>query len=549
MRYGPGDGATMTDQATLVTQAPPAEASRQRPRGERWSAWVFAAAVIAALPLLLWFGRDHWFYLDEWEVLGADGVTPTGYLDAHYGHWNTLLRLEYRLNFELWGLRSYVPYMVPAILGHLAIAVLVRQVCRRVGARGWIATTAALVFLFFGTGRESMTLGFQLAWAGSVVCGLVLFLMADGPRSVIRRDWLALGVGIVGLMTSGVFPPILVGFGVTTLLRRGARVTAFYALPLGVIYMAWYLRYGREETTPFELSTQAIRFAGRMFAATFDAFAQGGVGAVLVAVAGFGLGTAVHRGWRSGAWAEAAIPVGLAVGWATFAAVTAVARAMIPQVYSSGRYLYVGAALLLPLVAAGAEQLARRRLVLGVAALLPLAVGLPRNLDRFTQTPILFRTDRQLTYAIAHSPFIDDAPADSRPLQDKSAFQPPATAAWLARQAAAGRIPEPDEPLPPQLELTAASRLVLTQATDTAVGSACPALTAPVTASLERGDEIPFAGAIEVTLTDGTHESAPRRFLSFDPAVLRAQAGPVDVVVRSIPEGPGSVCPPVPDDR
>jgi hypothetical protein len=536
----------MTDQATLVTQAPPAEEvrRRRRPSGDRWSAWAFAVAVVAALPLLLWFGRDHWFYLDEWQILGADGVTRTGYLDNHNGHWMTLVRLEYHLNFELWGLRSYVPYQVPAILGHLASAVLVRQVCRRVGARGWIATAAALVFLFFGTGRENMTLGFQLSWAGSVVCGLGLFLLAEGPRSVTRRDWLALGVGILGLMTSGAFPPILVGFGVTTLLRRGARVTAFYALPLGVIYTAWHLRYGREGTTPLEFSTQAVRFAARMFWATFEALAQGGVGAVLIAVAAFGLGTAVHRAWRSGAWADAALPLGLAVGWAAFAAVTAVARAIFPEVYDSGRYLHVGAALLLPLVAAGAEQLARRRLLLGAAALLPLAIGLPRNLDRFTQTSILFRTDRELTYAIAHSPFVDDAPADIRPLQDKNGFQPPATAAWLARQAAAGRIPEPDEPLPPQLELTATSRLVFVQAPDTPGQAACPALTAPVTASLEPGDEIPFAGAIEVRVTDGTHESAPRRFLAFDRSVIRAHAGPVDVVVRSIPDGPGWVCPP-----
>ena len=536
----------MTDQATLVTHEPPAEEASHRPRrgGDRWSAWVFAVAVVAALPLLLWFGRDHWFYLDEWQVLGSDGVTRTGYLDSHNGHWMTLVRLEYHLNFRLWGLRSYVPYQVPAILGHLASAVLVRQVCRRVGARGWIATAAALVFLFFGTARENMTLGFQLSWAGSVVCGLALFLLADGPRSVTRRDWLALGVGIVGLMTSSVFPPILVGFGVTTLLRRGARVTAFYALPLGVIYAAWYLRYGRVGTTPLEFSTEAVRFAARMFWATFDTLAQGGVGAVLVVVAAFGLGTAVRRAWRSGAWAGAALPLGLAVGWAAFAAATSVARAFLPEVYNSGRYLHVGAALLLPLVAAGAEQLARRRLLLGVAALLPLAVGLPRNLDRFTQTPILFRTDRQLTYAIAHSPVIDDAPADIRPLQDQNGFQPPATAAWLARQAAAGRIPEPAEPIPPHLELTATSRLVLTQAPDAPGRAACPALTAPVTASLQPGDEIPFGGGVEVTVTDGTHESAPRRFLAFGHSAIRTHAGPVDVVVRSVPEGPGWVCPP-----
>jgi hypothetical protein len=536
----------MTDQATLVTQAPPAEEVSRQPhrRDDRRSAWVFGVAVVAALPLLLWFGRDHWFYLDEWQILGADGVTRTGYLDGHNGHWITLLRLEYRLNFELWGLRTYLPYQVPAILGHLASAVLVRQVCRRVGARGWIATAAALAFLFFGTGRENMTLGFQVALTGSLICGFGMFLLAEGPKAVTRRDWLALGVGVVGLMTSSVFVAVVVGFGITTLLRRGVRVAAFYAVPLGTIYMTWYAAYGGESAAPVRLTGETVRYFGRVLWAVFDALARGGIGAVLLALVVVGLAATLLRTRRSQRWAEAALPVGLCAAWLAFAALTALARADFAAAFPvAGRLLHVSAALVLPVAAAGAEELARRRAVLGVAALVPLAIGLPRNLDLFTQTSILFRTDRELTYAIAHSPFVDDAPADIRPLQDKNGFQPPATAEWLARQAVAGRIPEPDEPVPPPLELTATSRLVLTQAPDTSGQSACPALTAPVTASLEPGDEIPFAGAIEVTLTDGTHEAAPRRFLSFDRSVIRAHAGPLDVVVRRIPDAPAWVCP------
>jgi hypothetical protein len=46
--------------------------------------------------------------------------------------------------------------------------------------------------------------------------------------------------------------------------------------------------------------------------------------------------------------------------------------------------------------------------------------------------------------------------------------------------------------------------------------------TAPLAASLRAGDEVSFLGAIEVTVTDGEHASAPRRFLAFDPSVVRA---------------------------
>ena len=521
-------------QATLVTEAPPAPAEVSAPaRADRWSARVFAAAVVAALPLLLWSGRDHWFFLDDWWALTRDGLGSPGYLDDHNGHWSTLVRLDFRLNFELWGLSTYLPYQVPVVLAHLGAAVLLRQVTRRTGVRGWIATAAALAFLLFGSGRENMLFAFQFSQTGSVLCGLAMFLLADGARSVTRRDWLALGVGVVGLMTSGIFLPFLVGFGVTTLLRRGGRVLVFYALPLGAIFAAWYLAYGREGAAPLEATGRTLRFAVRMFSATFDALAQGDIGALLVGVAAFGLAAAVLRARRSGTWADAALPLGLAVGWVAFATLTAAARsngALTANTHDAGRYLHVGIALLLPLVAAGAEALARRRVLLGAAALVPLAIGLPGNVDKLTHTEPFLRGNRQVVFAMAHSPFVDEvAPGTTPPMFGP--FDGPLTARWLARQAAAGKIPEPDG-ADPVRDLTATNWLALAQATGPDDQPDCPQLTAPLAATLRSGDQIRFTGTITVSVTDGTQQSYPRQFLSSDGSVIRAQAGPVDVVVR-----------------
>jgi hypothetical protein len=535
----------MTQQGTLVAAesgaaaAPPADRSAT---SELWSARVFAAAVVVALPLILWFGRDHWFFLDDWSALTRDGLTKPGYLDDHNGHWSTLLRLEYRLNFELWGLSSYLPYQVPAVLGHLASAILLREVCRRLGARGWIATACALAFLFFGTGRENMVFAFQFSQTGSVVCGLAMFLLARGPRSVTRRDWLVLVVGVLGLMTSGTFLAFLAGFGVSTLQSRGVRVTAFYALPLGAIYSIWYLRYGREGASPLEPATEAARFGARMFWATFDGLAEGGLGAVLVAVAAFSLCAAVHRAWRSREWADAALPLGLATGWLAFATLTALARAnVLPGIYSSSRYLHVGAALLLPLVAAGAEHLARRRMLLGAVALIPLAIGLPGNLDRLSHTEWVRRGNRQLVYAMAHSPFVDEVSPDTRAFPGIQL-----TAGWLARQAAAGRIPKPATD--PMLELNATSALVLAQDDGLIGQGACPRLTGPMALSLEAGDQVRFAGAIGVSATDGRYESLPRQFTSSGGTAIRSRAGPVDVVVRPAIGEQARVCAPDADE-
>jgi hypothetical protein len=537
----------VTEQATPIAEDMSAPAvGHPVSRTDRWSARLFGVAVVVALPLLLWFGRHRWFFLDEWWVLTRDGLTSPGYLDAHNGHWITVLRFDYRLNFELWGLRSYLPYQIPVVLAHLAAAVLLRQVIRRLGVRGWIATCVALAFLFFGSGGDNIMFGFQVSLTGSLVCGLALFLLADGPRSVTRRDWLALGIGLVGLMTSSLFLALLVGVVVTTLMRRGVRVAAFYAVPLGAVYGAWYLEYGREGATPGGLNGEVIGYGARMFWATLDALAQGAVGTVLVAVAAFGLGVAIHRAWRSGAWAGGALPLGLAVGWVVFAGLTASTRAdPYPERYDSSRYLHVGAALLLPLVAAGAEQLARRHTLVGVAALVPLAMGLPANVDRLPQTDLdrlsltgSQRDLRQWIPATAHSPFIDDLPPDTVWLP----FMP-FTTGWLARQAAAGRIPEPDA-ADPVVGLDVAAGLALAQGSATTDHRPCPPLGTPLRLTLQPGDQIAFTGAISVTTTDGTDESHPRAFLSRDGTVIVARAGPVDVVLRSATGQPSSACPP-----
>jgi hypothetical protein len=539
----------MTEQATLIAEGPPAAIAafgHEPSRNERWSAWVFGVAVVIALPLLLWFGRDHWFFVDDWWALTGDGLTSPGYLDGHNGHWVTLLRFDYRLNFELWGLRSYLPYQVPVVVAHLIAAVLVRMVTLRLGVRGWIATAGALAFLFFGSGRDNIVYGFQASLAGSLVCGLALFLLAEGPRSVTRRDWPILGLGVVGLMTSGVFPAMLVGFGVTTLLRRGLRVAAFYAIPLASIYVAWYVTYGRDTASPLQLTGRVLRFAARMFWATFDALAQGGIGAVLVAVAAIGLGTAVRRALRSGAWDDAALPLGLAAAWTTFAALTALARANVEltaQTWSSGRYLHIGAALLLPVVGAGAEVLARRRTLLGAVVLAPLAVGLPGNVDEMAHTEPIYRGNRQEVFAIAHSPLADEVPPDST-LDLVGLFESPVTIGWLVRQADAGRIPEPDGNDPVR-DLDAATQLVLHQQGGTSGDQrGCPPLGRALTLTLQPHDEIEFSGAINVSATDGAHESHARSFSSRDGSVIRARAGPVDVVVRPALGLPSGVCEP-----
>lgn len=513
-----------------------------------WPRRVFVAGLVVAAPLLLWLGRGHWFFLDEWLVLRRPGLTDPGYLDAHNGHWITLVVLDYRLNFRLWGLGAYLPYQVPVVAAHLGTAALVRLVMLRVGVRGWLATGAALVFVFLGTGRDNITFGFQLSMTGSLLAGLALLLVAadrDGPLD--RRDLGGLAIGVAGLMTSSVFVALLLGVGVAVLVRRGALVAAAYAAPLGLVYGAWYVAYGAGEGDPLRLTARTVRFAARMLGAVLSAVTAGGVaGAVLGAVAAVGVGAAVHGARRSGERRAAALLVGLAVGWAAFAVLTALGRAEAPgtaESHGTSRYVHVGVALLLPAVAAGIERLARWRTAAGVAAALLLVAGVPRNLDRLSGTDPLFRSgidlfgedSEEILRAAAHSPYVSVVPGEHviPTLEPRLGI----TAGWLALHAADGRIPPPDDP-PRTVELTADSLVVLAPSPPDGTASCEPAAPGGQLA-LAAGDEIRFAGLVELTLTDGHARSRPRLFTSSSPAAVRVLAGPVDVVVAG---GATAVC-------
>ena len=79
--------------------------------------------------------------------------------------------------------------------------------------------------------------------------------------------------------------------------------------------------------------------------------------------------------------------------------------------------MHVGAALLLPVAALGAERLAARRAVLGALALIPLAIGVPGNIDLLADPNPAFTGGRNAVLAMAHSPYIDDVPPDTMPMQ------------------------------------------------------------------------------------------------------------------------------------
>jgi hypothetical protein len=206
------------------------------------AAMALGVYLVVALPLLLWLGRDRWFFYDEWDFLAdrrawnfADLMRP------HNEHWSTIPILIYRALYSVFGIRSYWPYQLPVIVAHLAVVGLLYMVMRRSHVNQWVAAVAAGMFVLFGPGYENILWAFQIGFTGALAFGLVQLLLADHAGGLDRRDWLALAAGIGALLCSGVGITTAIVVGIATLLRRGWRMAAFQTAPLAAIYGIWYV--------------------------------------------------------------------------------------------------------------------------------------------------------------------------------------------------------------------------------------------------------------------------------------------------------------------
>ncbi len=199
----------------------------------RTAAWVFVAGEAIGLAFYLWVGRGSWFNGDEWDFLTTRNAGSLHDLfSPHSQHWTTLPILAYRFWWQVIGIRSYTPYLASVVILHLTVAALLRAVMRRSGVSAWVATTAALIFVLFGSGYIDILYGFQIAFCGSLAFGLVYLLATshDGPFD--RRDLVGLVAGLASLMCSGVGAMVAVVV-VATLIRRGWRMALACPAPRG----------------------------------------------------------------------------------------------------------------------------------------------------------------------------------------------------------------------------------------------------------------------------------------------------------------------------
>jgi hypothetical protein len=124
-----------------------------------------------------------------------------------------LARLIYAALLSTFGLRTYVPYMLVLMALHAASAFLLFELVRR-RAGDLVGIACAAMLLVLGAGWENLLWAFQIAFVGSVACGLGMLLALDGPPA--RRR---LAVAAVLLAASLMFSGIGLFFGVVAAVR------------------------------------------------------------------------------------------------------------------------------------------------------------------------------------------------------------------------------------------------------------------------------------------------------------------------------------------
>jgi len=475
-----------------------ARAIRSADRSAQFAALAFVGVLGAALALFLVFGHGQWFFLDDWDFLANRRAGDlSDLLRPHNEHWSTLPILVYRALWQLFGLRTYVPYQLVAILLHLTAAVLLRQVIRRAGVGPWIATVAASLFALFGAGDQDIVWAFQMAWSAALVLGLTHLVLADHDGPIDVRDWLGLLAGLAGLLCSGVAVTMVVVVGLSALIRRGWRAALFHTAPLGFVYLVWWVAFARSEYTAAEGSAGAVlRFVWNGVSTTFGEIGQlPGVGIVVGVLLAVGLFLAWGGLDRDALRRRAAAPGALLVGSVVFLAIAGVGRAadLGAEMARASRYLHVVAALSLPAIGVAVDALMRRSRAIGSVAVAILLIGIPWNVDLLANYDSRARDmlgTPGFMLAIPRLPLATEVP---RPVGPNPELAPEVTVGWLLDGVAAGRVPDP-RLISPLTRANVAFRLSFLQARRQAERSSCRTLREPVIRTVTNGQTFQIDG-------------------------------------------------------
>ena len=334
---------------TLAADSSTGSATGEESRGRRAWLWVHLASLAVGFVVLLYANRNQWFWYDEWDFIARRGLhDPQWSLwRSHNGHWSTLPILAYRTLLYFFGLRTYWPFIGLLIVLHLLLAHVLWRVMLRVGVTPFVATGLAAVFIVLGSGNANIVWAFQIGFVGSMVLGWLMVLSA----CTVRWDaWRLVGtwvLGVAALMCSGNGTTMVALATFAALAERGWRRALMVMSVPAVVFVAWYVAIGNQNTAALSLRTTP-KFVGlglaRSFSTVFGSHSEL-VGALVLLALVVAVSVRLRQDPRRTALAALALASAF-----VFFVIAGLGRSALGTATTSTRYVYEAIALGLPAI-------------------------------------------------------------------------------------------------------------------------------------------------------------------------------------------------------
>ena len=393
-----------------------------------------AAASALALLVLILEARDQWFFNDDWGQWGAHRVGPRidqpaqFFFGPHNGHWMTLNRVVFEGIYRMFGLRSYLPYLVPVFAVHVCAVWLLFALMRRAGVRPWLACAGAAMFAFFGSGAEVLTWADAFGFVAPLAFATAQLMLVDHDGALDRRDAAGLALGVASIVSGGASLTMIAVVAVSLILVRRWRAMVVATVLPAALWCAWFVAIGHEGAHTFVDRAHAPNMAAyfwRSITSSVDSVTQLGASGVIV------VALVVFAWWRPERWCtHGRAPVAaLASGVVVFAAQTTLARVNLGvELASSSRYLYVGGFLLLPFVMLAIDEVVTLRPRVLPVALLFVVWALVANafaIDSFARAwGPRKQAIRSAVATVAQLDGVDALPPGTRLVDPGRAFDP-----------------------------------------------------------------------------------------------------------------------------
>jgi hypothetical protein len=196
-------------------------------------------SLVGAAIFLAFLGGQQWFWSDDWSLIGLGTSPLNSLIQPLSGHWIATATTLHVLTYSIFGLRTYLPYMVLTIVAHIALAHMLWRTVVRSGVSQMVATLALLPFLVMGAGWGVLLWQESLHFIIAIALGYALFLLNDTKSMSPRRSAAAMIVSLLAVASLEIGVVMVALSGLIVWWRAGFHNAVRRAVPPLLVYLIW----------------------------------------------------------------------------------------------------------------------------------------------------------------------------------------------------------------------------------------------------------------------------------------------------------------------